>query len=60
MRTLQDQLIEKGVVKSCNNPNKNISKRKVTDESLSNRDWEELMGVRRDTFKRVGGAIKRR
>ncbi|RBP89384.1 hypothetical protein DFO70_11131 [Cytobacillus firmus] len=30
------------------------------DEVLSRRDLEELMGTRRDTNKRVGGAIRRK
>jgi len=29
-------------------------------EVLSRRDIEELMGTRRDTYKRVGGAVRRR
>ncbi|KON86599.1 hypothetical protein AF332_07050 [Sporosarcina globispora] len=29
-------------------------------EQLSQRDWLELMGTNRDTFKRVRGAVKRR
>ncbi|MFP7447134.1 hypothetical protein SFC50_25905 [Bacillus infantis] len=30
------------------------------DAVLSRRDIEELMGTRRDTYKRVGGAVRRR
>lgn len=33
---------------------------KIDKESLSYRDIEELMGTRRDTFKRVRGAVRRR
>ncbi|MGD6967123.1 hypothetical protein ACQCVP_11890 [Rossellomorea vietnamensis] len=29
-------------------------------EQLSRKDWEEIMGTKRDTYKRVGGAVKRR
>ncbi|EFV78966.1 hypothetical protein HMPREF1013_00850 [Bacillus sp. 2_A_57_CT2] len=29
-------------------------------ENLSRRDLEDLMGTRRDTYKRVGGAVRRR
>ncbi|MFL0445817.1 hypothetical protein ACH0BE_21670 [Bacillus subtilis] len=29
------------------------------DEPLTRRDWEEIMGTRRDTFRRVGGRIRR-
>ncbi|MGA5692869.1 hypothetical protein [Cytobacillus pseudoceanisediminis] len=32
----------------------------VQHEHLSRRDIEELMGIRRDTYKRVGGAVRRR
>ncbi|MFC9657009.1 hypothetical protein ACFVIX_14605 [Bacillus subtilis] len=30
------------------------------EEPLTSRDWEEIMGTRRDTFRRVGGRIRRR
>ncbi|MDG0768208.1 hypothetical protein QNK07_01100 [Bacillus subtilis] len=30
------------------------------DEPLTRRDWEEIMGTRRDTFRRVGGRIRRK
>lgn len=30
------------------------------NEVLSRRDLEELMGTRRDIYKRVGGAVRRR
>ncbi|MCY8307185.1 hypothetical protein MOC96_00250 [Bacillus vallismortis] len=30
------------------------------DEPLTRRDWEEIMGTRRDIFRRVGGRIRRR
>ncbi len=30
------------------------------DEVLSRRDLEELMGTRRDTYKRVKGAVRRK
>lgn len=29
-------------------------------EVLSERDWQELMGTNRDTYKRVNGAVRRR
>ncbi|MEK4689412.1 hypothetical protein NSQ09_06585 [Bacillus sp. FSL W8-1202] len=29
------------------------------DEPLTRRDWEEIMGTRRDTFRRVGSRIRR-
>ncbi len=31
-----------------------------SNEKLSQQDWEELMGVHRDTYKRVNGAVRRR
>ncbi|MED1024579.1 MULTISPECIES: hypothetical protein [Bacillus] len=30
------------------------------DEHLTRWDWEELMGVRKDTYKRQGGRIRRK
>lgn len=35
-------------------------KTKKQQEKLNQRDWEDIMGTRRDTYKRVGGAIRRR
>ncbi len=29
-------------------------------ENLNQRDWEEIMGTNRDTYKRVNGAVRRR
>lgn len=37
-------------------PKKSKKKRK----GLSHRDWLEIMGVRRDTYKRVRGTIRRK
>ncbi|MFS0878281.1 hypothetical protein [Solibacillus isronensis] len=34
-------------------------KRKNT-ERLSKRDWEDIMGTRRDTYKKVNGKVKRK
>lgn len=34
--------------------------KKPPNEYLSERDLEELMGVHRDTYKRVNGAVRRR
>lgn len=33
---------------------------KKKEAALSRRDIEDLMGTRRDTYKRVGGAIRRK
>ncbi|WP_164915202.1 hypothetical protein [Bacillus subtilis] len=30
------------------------------DEPLTRRDWEEIMGVRKDTYKQTGGRIRRK
>ncbi|WP_341356657.1 hypothetical protein [Rossellomorea sp. y25] len=32
-------------------------KKKIHHEDV---DWEEIMGMNRDTYKRVGGAVRRR
>lgn len=29
-------------------------------EKFRQRDWEEIMGTRRDTYKRVNGAVRRK
>ncbi len=29
-------------------------------ENLSHRDWEDIMGISRDTYKRVGGSVRRK
>lgn len=34
-------------------------KQKEKKENLSPRDWEEIMGTRRDRFRRVNGAVRR-
>jgi hypothetical protein len=34
-----------------------VNKRKAVDENV---DWEEIMGMNRDTYRRKGGAIRRR
>ncbi|ASB88418.1 hypothetical protein [Bacillus sonorensis] len=30
------------------------------NEKLSRREWEEIMGAKRDTYKRVSGRIRRK
>ncbi|CAI8941194.1 hypothetical protein [Bacillus sp. IT-13CA1] len=30
------------------------------NEKLSRKEWEEIMGVRKDTYKRQGGRIRRK
>lgn len=62
MRTIQDQLREKGLSATRRETeapaNTNISKK--SKERLSDREWAEIMGSNRDTFRRAkGGAIRR-
>lgn len=41
--------------------NKKVIIKKKKKENLSRSDWHDIMGIKRDTFKRSkGGAIKRR
>lgn len=62
MKTIQEQLIEKGLTDSLR-ASKDISDTKTLPkpkESLSKREWAEIMGSNRDTFRRTrGGAIRR-
>ncbi|MCY8755667.1 hypothetical protein [Bacillus haynesii] len=32
----------------------------VKNEKLSRKEWEEIMGTTRDTYRRVGGRLRRR
>ena len=59
MRTLQEQLIEKGFVTK---KLKEIVADKVVrpKESLTKRDIEELMGCHRPTYRKVNGVTKRK
>ncbi|AQU79736.1 hypothetical protein [Planococcus faecalis] len=62
MRTIQEQLIQKGFTDSREatgaSPNtKTLPKPK---ESLSKREWAEIMGSNQQTYRRSrGGAIRR-
>ncbi|MDW0112221.1 hypothetical protein QT711_03425 [Sporosarcina saromensis] len=62
MKTLKDQLDEKGLSRTCTGEveRKSIRPKHKYSERMSNREWVELMGVNRDTYKRVGGAIRKR
>ncbi|MGO4899851.1 hypothetical protein ACG2QI_12530 [Bacillus sp. GM2] len=31
-----------------------------SDEPVTRRDWEEIMGIRKDTYKRIGGRTRRK
>lgn len=63
MKTLQSELIEKGIAKACtretnhkSSKNKDKHSKRMTDKEL-----RELMGVNRDTYRRgPGGAFRRR
>lgn len=57
MRTLQEQLIEKGL-----STKKVLVVDKVVKpkEFLSKRDIEELMGCNRPTYRKVNGVTKRK
>ena len=63
MRTLQDQLIEKGLTRPLTGEvERKSTKVKVKREKqLTDRELADLMGVNRDRFKRgPGGAFRRR
>lgn len=57
MRTLQTELVQKGLIKKENN---RASKRRQPKKQMSQREIEELMGVRRSTYKRVNGAFRQK
>lgn len=60
MRTMQDQLIEKGLSNGAKQSEKTETSKNQQTEKLSDREWKEIMGSNRDTFKRAkGGAIRR-
>ena len=62
LKTLQTELVEKGLSEDCasGEKQKNTRAKMKSSESLSDRELRELMGVHRDTYKRVGGAIRKR
>lgn len=57
MRTLQTELVDKGLAKKRKSVPKKCKHKK---ERLSTRDIEELMGIKRETYKRVNGAFRRK
>lgn len=62
MKTLQTELIEKGYLQARTSEVDEKST-KATDkpkEQLSQWELEELMGTRRDTFKRHRGSVRKR
>lgn len=62
MRTMQQQLIEKGLTDGSERvkekPKGKTNKR--PKETLSRREWEEIMGVNRDTYQKQGGVYRRK
>ncbi|CAL8900181.1 hypothetical protein [Bacillus pumilus] len=36
------------------------SKKENDADPITNRDWEEIMGTRRETYQRQGGRIRRK
>jgi len=57
MRTLQSELVEKGLSKKQKEQTTN---RNPQSEKLSRRELEDLMGMNRQTYRRVNGAIRRK
>lgn len=62
MRTLQSELIRNGLLQDFTSVinQKNTKARDIHEERLTDRDWRELMGENRQTYKRVNGAVRRR
>lgn len=58
MRTIQTEMKRTGLTEKCST-DPPVTKKKVK-EQFSKWDIEELMGIRRDTYKRQNGAIRRR
>lgn len=57
MRTIQTELVQKGLSKEVKGQ---ASKRRQPKKKMSQREIEELMGVRRSTYKRVNGAFRQK
>ncbi|MFE3576881.1 hypothetical protein [Lysinibacillus sp. NPDC059133] len=57
MRTLQTELVQKGLSKKVE---RQASKRRQPNKQMSQKEIEELMGVRRSTYKRVNGAFRQK
>lgn len=58
LRTIQSEFKRQGITKLKNTTS--LVNQSEVKEKLSMWELEELMGVRRDTYKRVGSAIRRR
>lgn len=57
VRTIQTELVQKGLSKEVK---RQASKGRQPKKKMSQRDIEELMGVRRSTYKRVNGAFRQK
>lgn len=57
MRTLQTELVKNGLTKGVKGQ---ASKRRQAKKKMSQREIEELMGIRRSTYKRVKGAFRQK
>lgn len=57
MRTLQTELVQKGLTKEVKGQ---TSKRRQPRKKMSQREIEELMGIRRSIYKRVKGAFRQK
>ncbi|GKV55987.1 hypothetical protein NCCP2222_19340 [Sporosarcina sp. NCCP-2222] len=63
MRTLQDQLIEKGLSQPAGQVkvSRSTKTRGKPEEQFTPREWAELMGTKRPTYGRAkGGALRQR
>lgn len=58
MRTIQSEMKRNGMSKK-HNTDPPAPKQKAK-EQFTRREIEQLMGVNRDTFKRVNGAVRRK
>ncbi|MFN3092758.1 hypothetical protein ACQCU3_03710 [Bacillus altitudinis] len=41
-------------------PGSNRRKKKSNADPITKRDWEEIMGTRRETYQRQGGRVRRK
>lgn len=62
MRTIRSEFERLGLLQTRRRekPLKSSKATDKQDERLTERDFKELMGVNRDTYRRVNGRIKRR
>lgn len=59
LRTIQSEIVRHGLNKEKQQENQTTQPKQVKPK-LSKREIEEIMGVHRDTFKRVRGSIRRK